>query len=453
MKIIVIGAGKVGSAIASSLCDEDHDVTIIDKREELLDDLMNEHDIQAVCGNGIICDILSEAEVAKTDLVIATTGSDEINLLCCVTASKMGAKHSIARVRDPSYMRQIPFMRAQLGLSMTVNPEFQAALEISRMLRFPSVINIESYANNRVDLIEIKVGKDSKLSDLSLSQLNKTLGLKVLVCAIHRGDQAIIPKGNVTLKDGDKIHLTASHADLNSFFRNLGIIKNPIKNVMIVGGGKIAHYLASQLGGIGMKVKIIENNEQTCNELAEMLPKATIIHGDGTKQEILLEEGIETTDACVSLTGIDEENMIISLYAQKKNVRRVITKINRSALISLAKSIEFDNITSPKATTVNAILQYVRGNQNAEGNNIRTLHKIIDGKAEALEFFMSKKTKWMDIPLKDLQIRDDAIIAGIVRANSTLIPDGNDVIKLNDNVIVVTTNRRIDDIDDIFKLV
>ncbi len=453
MKIIVVGAGKVGAAIASNLCEEDHDVTIIDKREDHLDSLMNEHDIQAVCGNGVIYDILSEAEVSKTNLVIATTDSDEINLLCCMTARKMGARHCIARVRNPSYIKQLPFMRTELGLSMIVNPEFQAALEISKMLRFPSVINIESFSTNRVDLIEIKIEKGSKLADIPLFNLNKALKLNVLVCAVQSGDDAIIPSGDVVLKEGDKIHLTASHSDLNDFFRSTGIIKDPIKSVMIIGGGKISHYLAKQLCDMGMKVKIIENNEETCLNLAEMLPKATIIHSDGTRQEILIEEGIETVDACVSLTGIDEENMIVSMYAQTKNVRKVITKINRDALIDLAKNFVFDNVVSPKTTTANTILQYVRAKQNVSGNTIKTLHKLMDGQVEALEFFMSIKTDWMDIPLKKLKIRDDAIIAGIVRSNLTLIPSGNDIIQHNDIVIVVTTNRHIKDINDIFEII
>ncbi len=450
MNIIVVGAGKVGAAIASSLCAEDHDVTIIDKNESHLEELINENDIQTVNGNGLIYSVLSEAEVSKAYLVIATTGSDEINLLCCITAKKMGARHCIARVRNPNYINQIPFMRTQMGLSMIVNPDFQTALEISRMLRFPSVINIESFSKNRVDLIEIKVGKDSKLANIPLSKLNEALNLKVLVCAIQSGDEVIIPKGNVQLKEGDKIHLTASHADLNKFFKSVGIIKNPIKTVMIIGGSRIANYLASQLCEIGMKVKIIENNPDVCLSLSELLPKATIIHGDGTRQEILLEEGIETVDACVSLTGIDEENMIISMYAQTKNVRKVLTKINRNALIDLARNFEYDSIVSPKATTVNTILQYIRAKQNAKGNSIKTLNKLMGGRAEALEFFISAKTNWLNIPLKDLKIRNDAIIAGIVRANKTVIPDGDDVIKFNDNVIVVTTNRHIKDIDDIF---
>ncbi len=450
MNIIVVGAGKVGATIASYLCEENHDVTVIDTREHVLDALINETDIQAVCGDGAICSILTEAEVEKAYLVIATTGSDEINLLCCMTARKMGARHCIARVRNPSYTKQIPFMRTQLGLSMIVNPDFQTALEISRTLRFPSAIKIEGFSKNRVDLIELKIEAGSKLVNVSLSQLSKVFNVKMLVCAIKRNDKVIIPKGDVVLKEGDKIHVTASHSHLNKFFKAMGILKDPIKTVMIIGGGRVAFYLAQHLEEIGMKVKIIENKEETCMVLAERLPKTSIIHGDGTRQELLLEEGIETVDACISLTGIDEENMIISMYAGTKNVKKIVTKINRTALIDLAKSFGTDSIVSTKETTANTILQYIRAKQNAKGNSIKTLTKLIDGRAEALEFFVSSKAKWLNIPLKNLDIRGDAIIAGIVRSNATVIPDGNDVIKYNDNVIVVTTNRHIKDIEDIF---
>ncbi len=449
MNIIVVGAGKVGATIASYLCEENHDITVIDKRESVLEELMNGVDIQAVCGDGAICSVLSEAEVEKAYLVIATTGSDEINLLCCMTARKMGARHCIARVRNPSYIKQIPFMRTQLGLSMIVNPDSQTAIEISRTLRFPSAIKIDGFSKNRVDLIELNVNSSSKLLNLSLAQLSKVFKVKMLVCAIKRGEKVIIPKGDMVISEGDKIYVTASHAHLNKFFKAMGILKNPIKTVMIIGGGRVAFYLAGQLEEIGMQVKIIENNEETCMALAEKLPKTTIIHGDGTKQELLLEEGIDTVDACISLTGIDEENMIISMYASTKNVRKIVTKINRTALINLAKSLGNDTIVSTRETTANTILQYIRAKQNTDGNKIKTLTKLVDGKAEALEFFVSSKTKWLNIPLKNLKIRDRAIIAGIVRSNETVIPGGDDVIKFNDNVIVVTTDRHIKDIEDI----
>ncbi len=449
MNIIVVGAGKVGTTIATYLCKENHDITVIDTKEETLDDVMNAIDVQGVYGNGAIYSVLADAEVAKAYLVIATTPSDEINMLCCMTAKKMGARHCIARVRNPSYIRQIPFMRKELGFSMIVNPDYQTALEISRILRFPSVIKIESFSKSRVDLVELKISPDSKLVGVPLNNLQSRFNVKVLVCTLQRGAEIIIPKWDVVLEAGDKIHLTASHSDLNKFFKRLGILKDPIRSVIIVGGGRIAYYLADQLCDIGMQVKIIENSEEACISLAESLPKASIVYGDGTKQEILLEEGIETVDACVSLTGIDELNMVISMYAQTKNVRKVVTKINRGELIDLAENFGNDSIVSTKLTTVNTILQYVRARQNTHGNSIITLNKLTDGRAEALEFFMDTHSSVIGVPLKKLQIRKDAIIAGIVRANTALIPGGDDHIEMYDNVIVVTTCPHIRDIEDI----
>lgn len=450
MKIIVVGAGKVGRTIANYLCEENHDVTVIDKRETVLENLMNECDVQGVCGDGALCTVLSEAQVEKTYLLITTTDSDEVNLLACMTARKMGARHCIARVRNPHYVSQLSFMRSELGLSMIVNPEFQTALEISKILRFPSAIKMESFAKDRVDLVEMRIPVDSKLVGMPLSRIPRVFDVQVLICVIEREQKVFIPTGDFVLKANDKIHVTATHANLQRFFKNMGIWRESIKTVMVIGGGRIAHYLAGLLADMGMKVKIIEQDEARCVDLSERLPKTNIIYGDGTEQSVLLEEGIEKVDACIALTGIDEENMIISMYATTKGVKKVVTKINRPALIDLLKSFGSDSIVSPKATTANTILQYVRAKQNLQGNNIKTLHKLINGQVEALEFFITTPAKWVGVPLKDLSIRDDAIIASIIRGTSTIIPNGNDALRMNDSVLVVTTNRRIQDMSDIF---
>lgn len=452
MKIIIIGAGKVGQTIAQYLCEEDHSVIVIDKQEQVLEHLVNEYDLQAVCGDGAICSVLTEAEVEKAYLVIATTASDEINILSCMTARKMGARHCIARVRNPNYSEQLVFMRNELGLSMIVNPEFQAALEISRILRFPSAIKMESFAKDRIDLVEIRIGKDSKLLDVPLWRIPRLFDVQVLVCAVERGNRVFIPSGDFVLKEDDRIHITASHGDLYTFFKNMGILQGEVKTVMLIGGGRIAYYLARQLSEMGMKVKIIEQDEQRCVELAERLPKTTIIYGDGTQQEVLLEEGIESVDALVSLTGIDEENMILSLYASTKNVHKIVTKINRPALIDLLQSFGSDSIVSPKATTANTILQYVRAKQNLKGNSIKTLHRLVNGQVDALEFFINTPSEGLGIPFKKLPIRDDVLIACILRGNRTIIPNGNDCLQLNDGVLIVTTNRHIVDLRDILVL-
>lgn len=452
MNIILIGAGKVGETIAHCLCEERHSVTVIDKREEVLEALGNEYDIQAVCGDGALCSVLTEAQVEKAYLVIATTQSDEINILSCMTARKMGARHCIARVRNPDYSEQTVFLRNELGLSMIVNPEFQAALEISRILRFPSAIKMESFAKDRVDLVEIRIGKNNKLVDMPLWRIPRMLDSQVLICAVERGGKVSIPSGDFVLKEDDKIHITASHSQLHRFFRNLGILQETVKTVMLIGGGRIAYYLARQLSELGMKVKIIENNEERCIELAERLPKANIIYGDGTLQEVLLEEGIETVDALVSMTGIDEENMIVSLYASTKHVDKIVTKINRPELIDLLQNFGSDSIVSPKATTANTILQYVRAKQNLKGNSIKTLHRLVEGQVEALEFFINTKVQGLGVALKNLKTREDVLIACIMRGNRTIIPNGEDSLQLNDGVLVVTTSRHIVDLQDIFVL-
>lgn len=450
MKIIIIGAGKVGRTLAAYLCDENFEVTIIDKKENVLNTLINELDVQAVCGDGAICEVLSEAGVEKSYLVITTTDSDEINLLCCMTARKMGARHCIARVRNPDYMPQVPFMKNHLGISIIVNPEYQTAIELSKMLSFPSAIKLESFAKNRIDLVELRVKEGSYFCDRSLTQIQHISKSPFLVCVVERNGKTVIPYGNFIIRENDIIHVTGSRPALQKLFKSLGIYKNPVKSALIIGGGKITYYLATQLAEMGIQVKIIEIQEARCIDLAERLPKASIICGDGTDQRILLEEGIENVDACISLTGIDEENMIISMYAQHKNIKKVVTKINRPELSALSKSFGSDTIISTKLTTANTILRYIRAKQNTKGNSVKTLHKFVDGKVEALEFFINVSEKWIDVPLRKLSIKEDTIIAGIIRANKSIIPDGNEQIKLNDSVLIVTTNTHIQDINDIF---
>lgn len=450
MRIVIIGAGKVGRTLAAYLCEENFAVTVIDKKESVLNTLINELDIGAVCGDGAICEILTEAQIEKAYLVITTTDSDELNLLCCMTARKMGARHCIARVRNPQYTPQIPFMKNHLGLSMIVNPEYQTALELSKMLSFPSATKVESFARNRIDLVEIPVKSGSPLIGSSLFQSQRQIKIPFLVCVVERDGKTVIPTGDFVINENDNIHVTGSRATLRKFFKTLGVFKNPVKSALIIGGGKISYYLGTQLTETGVQVKIIENQQDRCVDLSERLPKASIIYGDGTDEQILLEEGIENVDACISLTGIDEENMIISMYAQNKNVRKVVTKINRPALSALSKSFGNDTIISTKTTTVNTILHYIRTKQNVKGNSIKTLRRFVDGKVEALEFFITVPEKWIGVPLKKLKIRNDTIIAGIIRVNKTIIPNGNETIKLNDSVLVVTTSTHIQDINDIF---
>lgn len=451
MNIIVVGGGKVGSTLIQYLCKEDHDVVLIDTNPKIIENLVNTYDIMGVCGNGASCDVLSEATVSKAYLIIATTQSDELNILCCMIARKMGARHCIARVRNPDYAQQLVFMRDELQMSMMVNPEFDAANEISRMLRFPAAIKLESFAKGRVDLAEIQVQPRGKLDGLSLSQLYQLYRIKVLICAVQRNDKVYIPNGDFLLKAGDKIHITATHSELNAFFNAIGLVKNRVKNVLIIGGGTIAYYLTRQLTEMGMSVKIIEQDEKRCISLSENLPRADVILGDGTDQDVLIEEGIETADACVALTGIDEENILISMYANMKKVNKVITKVNRKPLLELMGSLGNESIISPKAITANLILQYCRAKQNSDGSNVKTLYKLVNDQVEALEFIVTDKNHAVGIPLKDLPLKQDLLIAAICRNNKTIIPNGNDRIQPNDSVIVVTTNQFLRDFDDILK--
>lgn len=450
MTIVIIGDGKVGKALTEQLAQEGHDLVIIDNSSKVLQDTINSNDVIGVHGNGASYLIQKEAGVENADMLISATSSDELNLLCCLVAKKIGAKHTIARVRNPEYSEQIMFLREDLGLSMVINPELAAANEISRMLRFPSASKIDTFARGRVDIVEIKIEHDSPLAGQKLSSLYEKYQVKILVCAVQRQNDVFIPNGDFVLMENDKINITASPVEIASFFKALGIFKDKVGTVLIVGGSKIAYYLTKQLTETGILVKIIEQNQDKCFELSEKLPKSMIIHGDGTDHEVLLEEGIERTDAFVSLTGIDEENIILSMYANSKKVNKVITKINRLSFTELIADFGIDSIIVPKNITANQIVRYVRAMQGSLGSSsIETLHRIVNGKVEALEFHVSNISNICDIPLKDLQTKNNLLIACIIRNNKIIIPNGNDSIKINDNVIVVTTNHYLNTLDDI----
>lgn len=449
MNIIVIGCGKVGRTITQYLSDENHSVTVIDEREDRIEEMINENDVQGVCGNGLLCSTLEEADVHHTYLVIATTDSDEVNMLCCMTARKLGARHSIARVRNPIYLQQSVFMRDELGFSMLINPEYQAAIEISRMLRFPSAINVESFAKGRVDLVEARIQYRSKLAGIPLSKIPKLCDAQVLICAVERRDHVYIPNGDFVLREDDRIHVAASQRDMNTFFRNTGMFRGAPQTVMIIGGGRIAYYLAHQLSEMNIKLKIIEIDANRCEELAEHFPKADIIHGDGTNQNLLEEEGMLQSDAVVALTGIDEENIVIAMFAKMKGASKVITKVNRPNLVQILESIGTESVVSPKDITANTILQYVRAKQNTKGNSVKTLYKLMGGRVEALEFVITQEQRGVGIPLRDLDLKEGILIAAIIRGNKVIFPNGNDAIHIGDSVLVVTTNRRLLDLRDI----
>jgi len=450
MKIVIIGVGKIGLTLAEYLSQEDHDVTVIDTDPKVIDEAINSFDVMGILGNGVNFDIQREAGVEHADIVIATASSDEINMLCCLIAKKIGNANTIARIRDPEYSKQFSFMLGEMGLDMIVNPEYEAAVEISRGLRFPSAIKIDTFAKDRVDLAELKITPDSPLDGQVVFELQKKLGARLLVCAVQRGEKVFIPGGNFVLCAGDKIHFTSSHTELDSFFKAIGVYQQKLKNIMIIGGGRIAYYLAVQLIEIGMSVKIIEHDEKHCLELNELLPKKVkIICGDGTDQEVLKEENIDGSDAVVAITGIDEENIIISMYASKHHVPKIITKINKSSLNDMLSSVGIDSVITPRQITANRIISYIRALQNSGGSNIQTLYKLVGNEVEALEFYARESSRTIGKALKDLKLKKNLLVCCIIRAHRIIIPGGNDTIKAGDNVIIVTTNEKLNDLDDI----
>ena len=451
MEIVIVGGGKVGCAIAEVLCDE-HNVTVIDSNEVRINSIVNDYDVKGIVGNCLQTEVLDDADVSKCNIFIAVTSSDEVNILSCLIAKKMKARHCIARVRSPEFDKQLVFMREELGIGMMVNPDYNAANEIAKVLRYPEAINIESFAKGRVDLAEIRITKGSILENLALTQLSRRLRLDVLICAVQRGDSVIIPNGSFVLQAGDKIHMTASHSNMVKFFKSISAAyrEKRVKSAVLIGGGRVGYHLAQQLREMGVKVKIIEQDEKRCVELSSRLNKVNVICADGTDHDILKEERVYDADAVVTLTGIDEENILLSLLAKNNGVEKVVTKVNRMTLMQLTDTLDLDSIISPKTITVNQILQYVRAKQNSAGNNVTTLYRLVNDKLEAIEFVIREEKDYVGVPLKKLTIRDGILIASIVRGNELIIPKGDDCLMLNDSVVVVTTNRGFGDLKEIF---
>lgn len=451
MKIVIIGLGTIGKTILSVLARENHDITLIDEKKEKIESLIEKYDVLGVVGNGACMDIQREAKVREAELVIAVTDSDELNIFACMVARKVGAKNTVARVRNPDYSNQIAEMKEDLGISMLVNPEKDTANEIFNLINLPSIVQVENFAKGRVLLVEIVAEKGCSLIGETLISLGKKLSAKVLICAVQRGSEVFIPSGNFLIKEGDRIHFTSDVHTLGDFLSEVNLVKSPLKNVMIVGGNKISLYLAEQLSKKRYKVKLIENDKETAEELAEVLPRVTVVHGNGMKHDILIEEGLEAMDAFVALTKIDEENMVVSMFARKMNVRKTITQISSDDLSAMLTELGMNNNVSPKHVVANSIASYVRALANKRGSNVLTLSRLVNGQVEALEFAAKTQEKIYDKPLKELRIKENCLIACIIRDNKVLIPDGNSSIKQGDNVIVVTTHKNFDDLTDIFE--
>ncbi len=440
MNIIIIGAGKFGTTICDELENEGHNITVIDTNASIADRIVEEYDVMGICGDGMNIEILTEAGAERCDVIIATTASDEINMVSALLAKKLGAKHAVARVRNPLLRKQTGFMREEMGISMMVNPEYDAACEISRMIKFPEAAKIETFAKGRIEMAEVRVHKESLLCDRSLKEIGKKFTSRALICAVERKEEVYIPGGDFIIREGDRINLTATHSELANFLKEAGIFTQKVRSVMIVGCGAVGFYLTKMLSESGMRVKVIEKDRENCERVNNLLPKADIICADGTNHQVLIEEGLLTTDALVSLTGVDEENIIVSLFAKVKGVDKVITKVNNTMLLPIVDSIGLDSIVTPKEITADIITTYVRAKENAQTSNVLTVYKLAGGRLEALELRANKGDKYIGKKLKDLPIRKSALIAGIVKGNKVIIPNGDSVIDAGDRVMVVTAN-------------
>lgn len=448
MKIVIIGAGKVGATLVEQLAREGHEITAVDYDPDALE-VIDTLDVMTVEGNGLTKETLLEAGVNTADLAIAVMSTDEQNLLACLMAKKLGVGNTIARVRNPEYMTGVRMVQDDLGLSMSLNPELASASEIARILRVPSAIKIDTFSKGRVELHKIRLDADSPLDGMSLIELGK-MHMGVLVCVVERGDSEVyIPSGTFTLKAGDRISVVAKPKNAARFFHKIGIQMDPVKRVMIIGGGRISYYLAKQMLDFGAAVKIIEANAEVCESLAERLPDATIIHGDGTNEKLLAEEGIAKMDAFASLTGIDEENILMSLYARSVSKAKIVTKINRTTFSQVIKSMDLGSVFHPRYIAADHIVRYVRAMANSLGSNVETLYKIVGNKAEALEFRATEKSAVCGKPLMDLPTIPNLLIGAINRSGKIITPGGRDTIEPGDTVVVVTGVTGLNDLDDI----
>ncbi len=449
MKIIVVGCGKVGATITEQLSMEGHDISVIDVNSRVVEQVANSVDVLGIVGNGASHIVQKQAGVDDADLLIAATDSDELNLLCCLIAKKAGGCNTIARVRNPVYNAEIGFIREELGLSLTVNPEYAAAAEAARVLKFPSAIKIDIFARGKVEMLKIVIPKDSVLDGCKLMDIQKKTRAEVLVCAVERGNDVWIPDGSFKLQEGDTISIVASQSNTKEFVERIGLKSKRVSNTMIVGGGKVAYYLAQQLINSGIRVKIIEKDRARCEELCDLLPKAVIINADASNQDFLLEEGIANCESFVTLTGMDEENLFLSLFAQHCSKAKVITKVNRIAFDDIIHEMNLGTIIHPKYITAEYILRYVRAMQNSIGSNVETLYNIIENKVEALEFLIQDDAPVVGIPLSKLRTKKNVLIACIYRKGEVIIPNGNTEIKVGDRVIIVTSEMGFGDIRDI----
>ena len=451
MKIIIVGNGKVGFSLAQQLVRENHEVTVVDQREESLRRATDALDAMSVRGNGISVSTLEDAGAAEADMLVAATGSDEVNMVCCLTAKNLGAKYTIARIRNLEYSGGLAALRRNLKIDMVINPENATAVEIIRLLRFPAAANIETFCRGRVELMGFRLQAGDFLVGTPLRELpGQIKKLSLLFCAVERRGEVSIPNGDFVPQVGDQLYVVGRPSALDQFFRQLGRYTSKVKQVFVVGGGRISLYLARGMEKLGVRLKIVERSEERCRLINERFPKITAICGDGTDQELLESENLSACDAFLALTDRDEDNLILSLYAMQQGLPKVITKCNRQNYAGLAHSVGLDSVISPKFITASQILRLVRGMENSQGSVMNALYRIADGGAEAMEFTVSPSTRFLGVPLRELNLRPGILIAVIVRGPDIIIPEGSTCLQAQDNVILISRNSGVLDLNDIY---
>ena len=451
MNIIIVGAGKVGTTIADQLSSENHNITIIDLNQQKVEEAEEEFDAMGIVGNGASHQVQVEAGVMDAELLIAVTGSDELNLLCCLIAKKTGKCQTIARVRNPIYSKEVNFIKRQMGLSAVINPELTAAQEISQLLRLPYAKKVDTFARGRVEMIKFRMNPELHMDGLQVADIISKMKCDIMICGVERQGQVVIPNGDFVLKNNDLVSMMAVPKETAKFFRKMGIPTHQAKSTLIVGGGTIAYYLAKQLLEMRVDVRIIEQNKERCEMLSEQLPEATILQGDGTDKEFLLEEGLMHTDSFVALTNMDEENLMLALLARKYSNAKLIAKVNRIHFEEVVDELDIDSVIYPKNLAADHIVRYTRAMQNSLGSNVETLYKILDGQAEALEFVIREDSSVTNQRLMDLPLKDHLLVCYISRYGKLKMARGQDMLKVGDSVIIVTTHKGLHDITDILK--
>ena len=450
LNIIIVGGGKVGVTLVEQLAQEGHDITIIDQNAKVVESITNTYDAMGVIGNGASYSTQMEAGIENADLFIAVTNSDELNLLCCTVAKRAGNLAAIARVRTPDYSKEVDYFIEKLGLAMIINPDFVSSRVIAKILTLPTALDVTSFSHGRVNLVRIELPEDNPLCNRTIAELGRDgIIQQTVICAIERDGKVFIPSGDLIIRAKDIISFAASQRESRQFLKKIGFKTGQVKTCMIVGGGRAGYYAAELLIKAGINVRIIEINHNRCERLSELLPEATIIHGDGTSEELLKEEGIEDVDAFIPLTGIDEENILLSLHAKKVSHAKVITRLTRNNFMEVVNGLDLGSVLYPKYITSEAIIAYVRARNNSKGCNIETLYHMFDSRAEAIEFKVEKASDVVDVPLSKLSLKKDLLIAFINRNGKIIIPKGQDVIKVKDTVMIVTTHKGFKDIQDI----